>query len=478
MTFSRWFCCKQKAVQPSEEVYNEIQPTALLSIFFYFVQIPALLQVNLHYEQERDENIKDFGSDISRFFRFDALGYDDRCLIKDITPVEKTLYKILFIVFLFLALFIMYVMSVIFRALCRCGNFPKEGCGLFSLTNSSRFVGAFVLLVLYTYQFLSESVFMFLKCEYLHELGEDVLFIDGNYTCYANWQYMVLIAVGLYIVPLFFIVVTAPVLLKEQKINTLVFVLSLIFPLLALPFFFFLFIRVCSQGADDRGEKHSLKRFEATNFVAHLVIEPYKSNKMYWEGAIIFRRLVIIVIAIFVPSLIIRHVLLVVACLVAMVMHVQIQPFKKFSSNLLETISLLILLCIAVMNLLKAVYFDWGEIPKGSIDTLLQYYDIVEQAFVAFFPLLIIAVILLVVILRIIALPCDSMTRRQLYGVEEEPYSVKSRGSSQPSMENVPYNHMPGSATPAEGSQYPHQLAREVKYLPPAALANSFNKKF
>ncbi len=462
--FGRWALHKQKAVQsPEEEELHERHPRALLTIFMYFVQISALLKVDIYYQEERDEEMKEIGSYIAGIFRFDVLGYADSCLIKNITPVEKTFYKTLFIAFLFLALLLMYVLCGVFRKICRCGNFPEKGCGVTRLPNGARFIGTFVLLVLFTYELLSESLFSLLRCEHIYELGENVLYIDGNYVCYVQWQYWVIIAVCLYIVPLFFILATAPVLLKEQKIKLLAFALSLFVPLLALPFILFLFIKLCTRGSNDGDTKPPLKRFGATNFVVNLIVEPYnlkRTRGLCWEGVIIFRRLVLVIIAILVPSMIIRHVLLVFACLLATMVHVRVQPFKKFSSNLLETASLLILLCIAIMNLLKAVYFDSGEIPRGSADTLLRYYDIIEECLVTFFPLVLLVLILLLIIVRVIALPCDPATRQKLSGNDDDELdSHKSEESGLPSMHHTPYNVKPGSATPAEGAQFPHQLS-------------------
>ena len=141
-----------------------------------------------------------------------------------------------------------------------------------------------------------------------------------------------------------------------------------------------------------------------------------------------------------------------------MMVHIRVQPFKRISSNLIETASLLILLCIAVMNLVKAVYFDSGEIPHGNADLLLRFYDIVEQSFVTFFPLVVLVILLVLGVIRIIVLPCDPIGRRKLSGEDEERGSQKSGGSNGPGMQGARYNDMPGSATPAEGAQFPHQL--------------------
>ncbi len=55
-----------------------------------------------------------------------------------------------------------------------------------------------------------------------------------------------------------------------------------------------------------------------------------------------------------------------------MVLHNRVQPFAKKSNNILMSLALAVLLFIAIMNLLKAGYFESGEIPQETADAILR----------------------------------------------------------------------------------------------------------
>ena len=274
-----------------------------------------------------------------------------------------------------------------------------------------------------------------------------------------------ILAIGLYIIPLFFVVTMAPVLLKEQRIKLLVFVLSLVLPLFALPVLLILFIKECCTRSDNSHPKPKRDRFSAATFVVNLVAEPYKMkelNGICWEGIIIFRRLILVIIATLITSTIIRQVLLVFACLIAMMIQVRIQPFKRTMSNVLETLSLAILLCIANMNLVKAVFVELGEIPRGSADTLLRFYDIVEQCIVTFAPLLLLALIVISVLIRLLLTPLGLINKTG--DPYEDPGIGDGKNTNIPapddtnpqSLQNARYQSLEGYP-PATGTQLPYQ---------------------
>ena len=70
--------------------------------------------------------------------------------------------------------------------------------------------------------------------------------------------------------------------------------------------------------------------------------------------------------------------------------------------NYLENVSLTVLVFISVMNLLKAVYFEAGNIPDGTPDRLFMNYDWVEGVLVGVLPLLAVLLVGVVIGLRII----------------------------------------------------------------------------
>lgn len=55
-----------------------------------------------------------------------------------------------------------------------------------------------------------------------------------------------------------------------------------------------------------------------------------------------------------------------------MVLHNRVMPFAKFSNNILMSLALGVLLLVSVMNLIKAGYFESGEIPREMADSILE----------------------------------------------------------------------------------------------------------
>ena len=104
-------------------------------------------------------------------------------------------------------------------------------------------------------------------------------------------------------------------------------------------------------------------------WVMHAISYPHRSG-LCWEGMIALRRLVLVLLATLVPNILLRHVGLVCVCLASQFLHMWVQPFAKHSCNIVENISLTILSIVSIMNLIKAVYFESGEIPMGIPDQL------------------------------------------------------------------------------------------------------------
>ena len=431
-------CCRRGTTNSRQEINpfkrtqsteEEKEPGAYLTIFMYYVQVPALLKISILYNDGREEPLKEIQSNIASVFTFDSLGLSfNTCLFDNVTPVIKVALRSAFIGYLFGTLVLLLLIVLLMR-LCGygrgeeqqprpsrappmpgSGDSERRGCWPTSIPVGSRFIGAFIALILYTYEYISENGFLLLKCVHIKSINEEVMFIDGNEYCYQDWQYVVMAFICVYVLPMFAVVSIAPVLLRERRIQTVAFVFSLIFPLLLLPIFIILYVRhrkdMMSHSVDDK----KYKEHGTVQTVVHLIAEPYKLNELggfCWEGVIILRRLVLVIIATLINSIITRHILLVFACLFALITHSRIKPFTKKSCNILESISLFIMLFIAVMNLVKGVYFDSGEVPLGVANTVLLVYDYIEVIFVSIIPSFILLFIVLCILIRLLALPVE-----------------------------------------------------------------------
>ena len=65
-----------------------------------------------------------------------------------------------------------------------------------------------------------------------------------------------------------------------------------------------------------------------------------------WEGFLIFRRLVIILLFTFVYDVNLQMFLVVVACIFILILHLVVKPFKRPFDNIMETLSLSILIIL------------------------------------------------------------------------------------------------------------------------------------
>ena len=77
-----------------------------------------------------------------------------------------------------------------------------------------------------------------------------------------------------------------------------------------------------------------------------------------------FRRLILVFIATIINPILVRHILLVTVCVLSLIVHIYVQPYARPTSNHLESASLAVLCGISIMNLMKATYFESGNVPQ------------------------------------------------------------------------------------------------------------------
>ena len=75
----------------------------------------------------------------------------------------------------------------------------------------------------------------------------------------------------------------------------------------------------------------------------------------------------------------------------------------------MENGSLTILTCVATMNLLKSSYFQSGNSPAGSADTLFLYYDWIEAAFLGLIPVIVGGIAAIAIVVRVFGFVWDQL---------------------------------------------------------------------
>ena len=415
-SFMKWFKCKMMLMLKYLSGYfksrdilqrNNVEDDsagAYMSIFMYFIQIPNILKVNIIYADERDRPLKTITNSLGNIFSFNTFGIHFKdCLFENITAVLKVGIKSAFIVYLFVVLILLYTVCKFIIKIVRSSNlktFHK------SSPVNAKFIGALVSLMMYTYQYFAENSFGLLHCINIKSQSRSVLFIDGHVSCFQTWQYFIIGVVVIYVIPFVVVLSLGPELLRRRMLKLKLFIFSLFFPLFASPYLIFKFIaqwRTLKNKELLQVDITEEERKTSKALVSKLLSDPFnRVGGLCWEGIITLRRLILVVIATFIPSILFRHILLVTGCLLSIVLQMKIKPFARLSCNIIETVSLVLLLLIAIMNLLKAAYFQAGEIPDQTADMIFLVYDWTEALLLGILPLVIIGLVILAVIIKML----------------------------------------------------------------------------
>ena len=409
---------------------------AYLSIFMYYIQIPNILKVSILYrDHSREAPLSYIGNTVKNIFSFNTFGIHLKtCIFEGVTAIFKIWIKLGFVLYLFGVLVVLFILvRTIAKAI---GPQREDSYFAKSAPINAKFIAAFVSLLMYTYQYLAENSFVMLKCIDIASTDESVLFIDANVICYQPWQFAVIIFVCVHVIPFATVLAIAPDLMRRNVIGVKLFIISLFIPLFSAPFLLSRFIRHRVTKARRKTKNietdvHTAKpKKDAKYLVSRLLTDPYKNTFAWgicWEGVIALRRLLLIVIATFTPSLLFRHILLGLGCQLSLVMQLIVKPFVKTSCNVLETLSLSILLLVSMMNLLKAAYFQSGEIPDSTADKVFEIYDWIEAILFAIIPLVIVGVVVAGVLIRMLALPLGIGITRTTpdYDKFEEPQEFR-----------------------------------------------------
>jgi len=103
----------------------------------------------------------------------------------------------------------------------------------------------------------------------------------------------------------------------------------------------------------------------------------YKDHLPWWEGVLMIQRVVLIAIATFVLSPTNRLLVLTVVFVMILVADLRIAPYKNDGAQVLQSICLMLLVIIAVLELPTAVSTDYGHgIPK--VDDITRSANIAQ----------------------------------------------------------------------------------------------------
>ena len=318
------------------------------------------------------------------------------CPMLGLTPVTKMILKLSFNLYLLIILLILYVTTGLRR---RLQKEPSQKLGIF-VARLSRCSMAIILLNYTTFADVSLTL---LKCVTVQD--KKVLFIDGETVCFAYWQYIVMGCVICFIAPVFLALLIGVPLLNSKIIPAKNFVLALIMPL---PFIFLFLKRIKPvqfKESDTNGQDRTLK---AASPVLQVLVKPYAredgSGPIYWEGILLLRRFILVVIVVSIGNAVIRLYVLFAVIIIMLFHHNYVRPFRYPSINMAETISLLILALLCAINAFFARNLNDGQQLKGADILLAKTFEWVVTIIALTIPVALITFVLAAIIIRLVNL--------------------------------------------------------------------------
>ena len=375
---------------------------------------------------------------VKRLLSFDLLSVQGAtCLMANMTAVTKTAAQSAFVLYFFTVVLVIYLAS---GCCCICRR-PEKRPRIGQMSLDARMLTTVVSLFLYTYQNVAENAFLLLNCTDVGATGS-VLFYDGNVTCLQPWQYGVIVCVCIFILPFFTVLLFGPKLLAVGRISVFLFFMSFLFPLFFTVPMIVLFVAEYKKNAaagkaarkkgaaEDKGsgEEGKIKpasdqdglnggKIESTSeggkdeasatdlreAVGDVVTGAYRPDILggvCWEGAINFRRMVLVLVFTFVNDVLLKHLALAGGCFVVLLVHLRAMPFKQRFSNIFESVSLSLLLVISGTNLVKSAFYHSQTIPRGQAYVVMVVFEWIEAVALGILPITLIVLLFITLVVK------------------------------------------------------------------------------
>jgi len=376
---SLWFTKKSKNVpqqSSGNEDNNDKHDAGYLKIAFYFYQVAELVMVK---SPENTLHMVPFIPPVIALFNFQVKTMDDSigCPFPGLNAVTKELFMCL--TFLATLLSIRFIYTI-HRFISKLFNMPTPSLPLY--------LAVALETLLLGYETLADTSLKLMHCV---PIGEDWrLFMDGNIQCWQWWQYLLIVFIVAFVIPLVLVLFWGSLMLSKDRVLAKEFLISCAFPL---PFLLIWLFRYCKKrpkrsqpypsGVNSRDDAKEIKK------VLHDPFRPPSSGKygtLYWESVLTGRRLVLLTIHAFSADPMIRLVCLEFACFLILLHHLTARPFRDRKANICESLSLISLVAICTVSLAEATYISEGIEPTGPRKSLLQVFLWIEIVLLGLLP--------------------------------------------------------------------------------------------
>ena len=390
----------QQENDPSDKESRDIFP-GLLKIVIFFYQTNILFKVYSSSKSGGFSHALQEAVFILFNLRADGLfsQHMSWCPLDNLRPVSKLLLKSSTIAYLFILVLLTFISLKIGKLLkiIRPENFAL---------NTSRLLCCSLRFILISYAGVTVASFSLLSCVELGPIGK-VLFIDGSVQCYTVWQKLVIFGVSCWVIPFPFAIYVASRLLQKGILSIRALFLCLFFPTAAICYWLYICI-LCRQ--EDQRVSKDQRRIDAKHVDALKILEgPFRkticshstsSYKLPWESVLIGKRLLLIFLKTFLTNTFIRLSLMLLCTILFLAHHIYVKPFTSKFLNSVETVFLLMLIVIGLLNMLPAYNYAYPSYSYDSIQGIFRVLKAVETAMNLAFPFTVLFIVTILLCIR------------------------------------------------------------------------------
>ena len=233
----------------------------------------------------------------------------------------------------------------------------------------------YVQLLLLTFSTIATYSFDAVHCVRIND--ELYLYTQASIKCYQLWQYMVLLFIVLWIIPFISTLYIGPKLLYRCYITPTQFLLGLTFP----PFLLLIFLKH-KVSVNDKCKLTMSDGILAKHLLL-IVNEPFRTSfenndKLCWESMLILRRMLLVILNIFIMSSIIKLFPMGFLLLIYLIQNSKLKPFENVLLNDIDNIGLLALVSLVMLNMFWAVTTEYNLMRSSAYKTfgeVLMYYE-------------------------------------------------------------------------------------------------------
>ena len=376
LKYSLWFKYKpgfSNLHQTSSED-NKEHDSGYLKIIFYFYQVAELVMIR---SPEKTFHLVPIIPPIMAIFNFQvkSLNGSIGCPFPGLTVVTKELFKCMKFLGTLLSIGLIYVLH---RATSRSPHTAPPSIKLY--------LAVALETLLLGYERLADTSLKLMHCVPVDKDWR--LFVDGTIQCWQWWQFLLTSFIMSFIIPLVLVLFWGSLRLSKDKVTAKEFLIACAFPLPCLLFWLFRENRkkddqqLCNVGCVDDAEE-----------IKQVLHGPFRAGSsedhgtLYWESVLTGRRLILLVIHTFATDPTIRFVCLSCACVIILVHHLTVRPFRERKANICEGFSLLSLVVICMFSLTEATLISHGIDATGPSKDLFSALQWIEIGLLSLAPL-------------------------------------------------------------------------------------------